>query len=241
MNVWTLTACFFVYSFLGWVWEVIYFYVMERRFRSGGITSAPLLPIYGMGAIAVLAVLDLHVDNPFAVFLLSALLASAVEFAGHYFMEKVFHVRLWDYRGNKFNLQGRICLENSLSFGILAMLLVYVVHPVVLNVLGFLPNWALVLAVAVISVLFAVDVANSWRSMVKLRLDTDATTAQTLREVRRGLDGRLIEIRERRKESRGRAWFAEISLRLHRSNVARLERNFDKIQLLAKNHRRFRR
>lgn len=137
MNVWTLTACFFVYSFLGWVWEVIYFYVMERRFRSGGITSAPLLPIYGMGAIAVLAVLDLHVDNPFAVFLLSALLASAVEFAGHYFMEKVFHVRLWDYRGNKFNLQGRICLENSLGFGILAMLLVYVVHPVMLSVLGF--------------------------------------------------------------------------------------------------------
>lgn len=53
-------------------------------------------------------------------------------------MEKKFKARWWDYSKRKFNINGRICLETMLPFGILGTLIVYVVHPFVVNMVNLL-------------------------------------------------------------------------------------------------------
>ena len=234
MHVFALyTLYFFAYSFLGWIWEVIYFFAIERRFRNGGIVAAPLLPIYGFGALAILVSLHAHIENPFAIFVVSAALASVVEFAGHYFMEKIFHVRLWDYRNMRFNLQGRICLENSLGFGILALFLVYIVHPFLAHFVEMLPAWMAISVAFAALAIFALDIANSWRSMIKLRLANDAT-AETLRDIQQKLDHQLEQAKLGRKKIGQRVGkISMIGLRLHRANVNRLASNFNKIQMLS--------
>ncbi|URW88113.1 putative ABC transporter permease [[Ruminococcus] torques] len=45
---------FFIYSFIGWVWECCFVSVRKRRWVNRGFMYEPMLPIYGFGALAVL-------------------------------------------------------------------------------------------------------------------------------------------------------------------------------------------
>ena len=217
---------FFIYSLFGWLWEVLYFAAKERRFRNGGIVTAPLLPIYGVGAVALIALMQIHINNPFYVFVLSSIVASAVEFVGHWLIEVLFRAQLWDYRDRRFNLQGRICLENSLGFGILALGMLYVVQPWLESILAFLPAKFIVIISVVLLVIFVLDLTNSLRSMIKLR--RDAGMQSSIGDIQQRLDAQLLKIREERRAihaarvSRWSVW----GLTLHRFTTRRFARAF---------------
>lgn len=224
---------FFIYSFLGWVQEILYFLVTERRFRNGGIVIAPLLPIYGIGALSILLFLQPYIHNPFLVFLLSAILASVIEYIGHYAMEKWFHVLLWDYKDKPFNLNGRICLENSLGFGILALFVVYVAHPFIASLVGIIPQKLAVLLAIILGVLFIIDVANAWMSMIKLRIAA-RDKATTLPDMKLKLDEQIAALRQHRQELHKK--FGSLSLlilSLHRKTIKRLDRNFRNVKIIS--------
>lgn len=230
---------FFIYSFLGWVHEVLYFFATERRFRNGGIVIAPLLPIYGVGALAILLFLQPYIHNPFLIFALSAILASVVEYVGHYVMEKWFHVLLWDYKDKPFNLNGRICLENSLGFGILALFVVYVAHPLVVSLIGLIPQNLTVLLAIVLGSLFVIDVANAWMSMIKLRIAIK-DKATTLPDMKLKLDDQIESLRQHRREFRKKFdGMSLVILSLHRGTIKRLDRNFKNVKIISsKKHSR---
>jgi uncharacterized membrane protein len=158
-----------VYSFIGWVVEVLYVFAGTQHLENRGFLTGPVLPIYGIGAIALLLIVEPYVSNPFLVFVASVIVTSAIEYIGSLMLDKIFHVTLWDYHNRPFNLNGRICLQNSLLFGVLALLLLYVIHPFVSDLLGKLPPDA---AIAIAWTLFGiliVDTANSVRSLAKVR------------------------------------------------------------------------
>ena len=157
------------YSFLGWVAEVLYVFVTTRHLQNRGFLTGPFLPIYGVGALALLVLVAPYVDNPFLVFAASVLITSALEYTTHLVLDRVFHIKLWDYSGQRFNLHGRICLQNSLAFGALGLLLLYVIHPAVDDLAGALPpEVAIAVAWALFGVIL-VDSANSVRSLSKVR------------------------------------------------------------------------
>ena len=118
---------FFIYSFCGWLMEMILCSVQERRFINRGFLNGPLCPIYGCGVTLIMIFLlpvrdglpNLAIALP-VVFIAGAGLASAVEFITSWLMEKLFHARWWDYSHYKYNLGGRICLSISLAWGGLA-------------------------------------------------------------------------------------------------------------------------
>lgn len=126
-----LIIYFYIYSFLGWVSEMFVFKFTENRFRNGGFLNAPILPVYGVGAVTILATVGPYAQNPFYVFTLSVIIASFIEYIAHLLLDKMLNVQLWDYSNIKFNLEGRICLKNCLGFGILALLIIYVVQPII--------------------------------------------------------------------------------------------------------------
>ncbi len=149
------------YSFLGWCMEVTRNFVLQKKFMNAGFVFGPFCTIYGVGAVAVVVLLRPFEGNPLAVFALSVLITSTVEYTGHWLLKKLFSLSLWDYSDRAFNLRGRICLFNSIAFGILSLLAIYIIQPFLEGLTSTLPS-AAVLTVAAVSVAwFAFDLYNS--------------------------------------------------------------------------------
>ena len=124
-----LFLLFIAYSTLGWCGEMIYCSVPKGRLcEKRGFLNGFLCPIYGHGALLVLYALRGGFRNPFLTFLFGALLTSALEYFTSWVMEKLFHMRWWDYSHYKFQINGRVCLLNSTCFGLACVLLCHVVH-----------------------------------------------------------------------------------------------------------------
>ena len=100
---------FFLYSFLGWIWESCYVSVRKHRWVNRGFMHGPMLPLYGSGAMVVLIVTIPVRDNILLVFLMGMIGATILEYFTGITMERLFHVRYWDYRNLKFTVRGYIC------------------------------------------------------------------------------------------------------------------------------------
>ena len=158
-----------LYSFLGWVAEVLDVFVTTRRLQNRGFLTGPFLPIYGFGAILLLFAVYPYINNPFLVFLASVAITSALEFFTHLVLDKAFHIKLWDYTGWPFNIQGRICLQNSLAFGALGLLLLYVIRPFATSLISHIPQSAAIALAGVLLGILVIDAANSIRTLAKVR------------------------------------------------------------------------
>jgi len=158
-----------VYSFIGWLCEEVFVLVTTQKLENRGFLTGPFLPIYGVGAIAMLLLVEPYVKNPFLVFVASTVVCSVIEYAGSLLLDKVFHITLWDYHDQKFNLHGRICLRNSLCFGALGLALIYVIQPFVGAGLKHLPQDAAIAIAWTLIGILVVDSANSFRSLAKVK------------------------------------------------------------------------
>ncbi|HZJ86037.1 MAG TPA: putative ABC transporter permease, partial [Erysipelotrichaceae bacterium] len=118
MDFYTLFIYFMIYSFLGWVIETIYCSLAEKRYVPRGFLNGPLTPIYGFGAIGLIFLLQ-DIKTVSLVFLSGVVATSFLEYVASYLLELIFDMHWWDYSGDKYNLNGRIKLKNSILFGIL--------------------------------------------------------------------------------------------------------------------------
>lgn len=163
-----LFLLFIVYSITGWIIEVIATYPDTKCFVNRGFLIGPYCPIYGNCAIAMIFLLH-NVTNPILLFVLSILICSIGEYVTSYAMEKIFHARWWDYSKNKFNLNGRICLVNSLAFGVLGFLLIKFVNPFVVGLITNLSSTMMNVLFYTILTLFIIDNVISFKVIFKIK------------------------------------------------------------------------
>jgi uncharacterized membrane protein len=183
------------YAFVGWICEEIFVLATTQKLENRGFLTGPFLPIYGIGAIAMLLLVEPYVKNPFLVFVASTIVCSVIEYVGSLLLDKIFHITLWDYHDQKFNLHGRICLRNSLCFGALGLLLIYVLQPFIGAGLTAFPHAAAIaLAWTLIGILL-VDSANSFRSLAKVKPVLDELHG-TLAEARDHIEQRTIAVEQ---------------------------------------------
>lgn len=161
---------FFFYSAAGWFVESLYRSIGEKRIINSGFLTGPMCPIYGTGALVMTVFLyNPFKDKPLVVFLLGMLLCDIVEYVTSVLMETLFHARWWDYTYEFLNIRGRICLKHTLYWGIAAIAFVKLIHPGVDKiVMGFNVNTVRII-LAVIFVVFFIDVANSVRKALDIR------------------------------------------------------------------------
>ena len=164
-----IVLSFFIYSFLGYICEVIYCSVPQRRFVNRGFLYGPYLPIYGFGAMIVTVLLDPLHQWPLLVFLLSFLLTSVLEYFTSWLLEKLFSVKLWDYSKHKVNINGRVCLRNSLLFGIMSLAVEYLVQPWVARIVGSISPMVIHPLAVLLTALFAADFSLSVVRMKSFR------------------------------------------------------------------------
>lgn len=143
MNFEQFLFCFFVYAFLGYICEVVYCSICQRKLVNRGYLYSPICPIYGCGAVLILVSMMPLYDMWYLVLILGILMTSSLEYLTSYIMELIFHMRWWDYSQRKFNIKGRVCLRNSLMFGALVMVVVYGIQPLILKWFDVMPDLAL--------------------------------------------------------------------------------------------------
>ena len=131
---------FFVFSFIGYFWEVMLYLFRTGEFVNRGALYGPWLPIYGSGGILLLILLKKYRDHPILYFFMAFIICGIVEFSTSVFLEIEHNLSWWDYNGYFLNIQGRVCLEGLLLFAAGGSFITYVVAPVLGNMLDKIPK-----------------------------------------------------------------------------------------------------
>ncbi|HCF65509.1 MAG: hypothetical protein Q4C39_03160 [Clostridia bacterium] len=156
-NVFTYFMLFFIYAILGWIIETTLVSIEKRKFVNRGFLIGPYCPIYGFGGLAITILLKNYTKDPIVLFLMAVIICGTLEYFTSYIMEKIFKARWWDYSAKKYNINGRICLETVVPFGILGCLVMYVLNPITFKYLNMLSNSMLNIISAICFTIFITD------------------------------------------------------------------------------------
>lgn len=165
---------FLSYSVLGYLVEIIFCSLHEKKIVvNRGFLLGPYLPIYGVGAILIIYCLNRYKNDVVALFVMGAVVCSIVEYFTSLVMEKLFKIRWWDYSHMKLNLNGRICLSNSVLFGLGGIFIVKVIQPFFMVLLTSLSSFWLLLIGGVLFIIFFADVILSTVILTELKLNSN--------------------------------------------------------------------
>lgn len=148
---------FISYAFLGWCMEVTCKFIQYKKFINRGFLIGPYCPIYGWGSLAITILLKRYMEDPLVLFVMSTLICSIIEYLTSYFMEKKYHARWWDYSNKKFNINGRICLETLIPFGILGVAIMYGTNPILFKLYNQIPQLVINILTVILFIGFIVD------------------------------------------------------------------------------------
>lgn len=160
---------FYFYCFLGWIWETCYVSVLKGKWVNRGFMRGPFLPIYGSGAIVVLIFTLPFRTNPGLVFVVGMVSATILEYCTGVTMERMFHVRYWDYSNQRLNLNGHICVTSSLAWGVFSVILTLYGHTPVERIASHMNINVLEVIVFVLTVYISIDMAESIREAINLK------------------------------------------------------------------------
>ncbi len=199
-----LVVWFSFFGLIGWLFESTYCSIVEKRWCNRGFLFGPVCPIYGVGAVGALIVFGNPVvyaalPPAWAIFLVCAVGASAIEWVTSVAMEKVFGTVWWDYSDLPLNLDGRVCVPAAACFGVCGLLIIYVALPLVQAVNAAVAPLTFELAGLILMALLAADttltvcalteviavvenVQGSFDSRVQGALDSGAEKAGRVRE-----------------------------------------------------------
>ncbi len=184
---------FLTYAFLGWCMEVICKWIQYKRFINRGFLIGPYCPIYGWGALAITILLKRYTDDVVALFVMAVVICSVIEYFTSYFMEKKYHARWWDYSDKKFNINGRICLETMVPFGILGVIIMYVTNPFFMGIYNAIPETALRIIAGVLFVAFIIDNMVSSKVISSIHLEEEKIADNT-EEITTEISNRLKQL-----------------------------------------------
>lgn len=180
---------FYLYCFFGWIFESTYVSFKQRRFVNRGFLRAPMLPLYGTGAVMMLWVSLPVKDNLVAVYFSGVIAATILEYITGWGMEKLFKMKYWDYSNQHFQINGYICLSSSIAWGFLTIFLTEVIHTPIESVILKTPSSVLLSIDGVVSVLFVTDTVFSVRTALDL-----AKILENLSSVRADLEAAQVQL-----------------------------------------------
>ncbi len=160
---------FFIYAFIGWVVEVVYYGLEEGRFINRGFLNGPLCPVYGIGFYGVILLLERFSHNFILLFFGSMIICTFVEFWAGFILYRIFKLRWWDYRDEKYNFMGFICPKFSLYWGIACSLGILVLHPTVLWILGMLYDNIQIALLFVATTIMLCDIISTVTAIVGIK------------------------------------------------------------------------
>ncbi len=203
-EIFVLATFFVIYAFIGWVLESLYKSILQKKIVNSGFLAGPFCPIYGFGALIMYLSLKDVSNNIFVLFFFGTIALSMFEYIVGLFLELVFKTKYWDYSQKKFNIQGRVCLQNSLYWGILGIIFMRVIHPLVEDLIRKIPQNYLIILIAIGFVYFAIDTITTIVKLVKInvRLSSLEKIAEDIKEKIEGIKVKTENMHETVKRTR---------------------------------------
>lgn len=177
-----LVLLFFLYSFLGWVTEVVLKYRQYHRFINRGFLIGPYCPIYGTGVVIATILSDIlaPLESSFGTsFLISMVFCGLLEYLTSYFFEKKYHARWWDYSQKPMNLNGRVWIGNLILFGLAGMIITKIFNPIFFDFLDSLSPMTIYIVSGTLSVVFLTDYIFSRFMMSLLKNVVESSKADS--------------------------------------------------------------
>ena len=229
-----LILYFFFYAFAGWVMETCYCSFLERKYVARGFLYGPLCPIYGVGVLLMILFFKPLTGNPVLFYVTAVVVMSAWEYLVGWFLETTTHVKYWDYSHFKYNLNGRICLPISLTWGVLSYIVIFWIHPHTEALFAQIAPWlSHVLCGAAIGVLISdatltirqlTLIAKLTKSLARISDELQLQLSLGKSELSDKLDERTAALRARYNQQI-RSW-EENSRRFRKNYHLKLNRNY---------------
>ena len=124
-----------------------------------------------------------YVNDPLILFLVAMVICSLLEYTTSYLMEKIFNARWWDYSNKKFNINGRVCLETMIPFGLLGCFLMYLLNPFLLNILKNIPDIILTIIAIILFIIFLIDNIVSYSIITKISISSKKVIKDSTEEI----------------------------------------------------------
>ncbi len=181
MNLTEMFLLFIIYSLLGWIVEVINNLIISRKFVNRGFLIGPYCPIYGVGGLIATILLTKYKESIIVLFVMSMFLFALLEYFTSYLMEKIFKARWWDYTDYRFNINGRVCLETLVPFGLLGCFAIYVINPIIFSMFAITSVTVLRIIALILFIVFIIDfiislkIINSFKNTAVKFLKKDNT------------------------------------------------------------------
>lgn len=174
---------FMIYSFIGYLTEITSCSINNKKLIvNRGFCLGPYLPIYGFSSVIMNIFLAKYSKDIITLFVMSAFVCTLMEYMTSLILEKIFHARWWDYTEKKFNLSGRVCLENSCLFGLGGVFIVSILHPFLDGLVSMIPHNVLIILSIVLFVIFMIDVIITVTTMCQVKIATTNFTAKDATE-----------------------------------------------------------
>lgn len=190
-TIFELLTYFIIYSIAGWVLESVYRSFCEKKLINTGFLNGPFCPIYGIGAIIMFLFLEHFQENILGLFIISFLILSIWEYVVGVLLEKAFKTKYWDYSDHKINIKGRVCLFNSICWGVLGVFFIKYIHPYVENKIQIINPYILKIIICVILSLFLIDTIIS---IVKTK--NIKTALQKIEDLNNQIKDKIEEIKK---------------------------------------------
>lgn len=171
-------SLFIAYAFLGWLMEVVWTLITNKKIVNRGFLIGPYCPIYGVGCLLLITLLDRYKNDIIVLFIMSIIVCSILEYLTSYIMEKLFKARWWDYSKYKFNLNGRICAQTMIPFGILGVLVVYFLNPFLIKNIN-IDN----IIFTITSIIFIIDVCLSFGIITNMKTTISNVSKDSTEEI----------------------------------------------------------
>ena len=191
-----IVTYFVIYSFLGWGLESIVRTICERKIINTGFLIGPFCPIYGFGAIIMILFLDRFKNNIFLLFFISVIVLTLWEYIVGVLLEKFFSTKYWDYSNHKFNYKGRICLMNSIAWGILGLLFINYIHPFIIQILSYVEFIYVAIVASIIAFILLIDAIIS-----VIKVKNIKSTLDKIEEINEQIKQKLLELKDKEKIS----------------------------------------
>ncbi len=186
---------FYIYSIFGYILEILGIFISKKKIvYNRGYLLGPYLPIFGFGALFVTLFLTKYYNEPIVLFVMGMAVCGVLEYFTSFILEKAFNLRWWDYSNKKFNINGRICLETMVMFGIGSVLLICIFNKYLFYLISLVPNHVIITLSIVLFMIIIFDTILSTNKIGKLSKDVVLiNTKDATREIKKRIKDSLQE------------------------------------------------
>ena len=96
---------FIIYSFIGWIIELLYNYAIRKDFKKAGFLKGPYKPMYGIAVTILILCKEIFHFNSIIMLILCFIVPSTIEYISGYLLKRFFNEVYWDYSDLKYNIK----------------------------------------------------------------------------------------------------------------------------------------